>query len=119
MPTPEVCFVLAPGQNHFFVEVAEALVFELHELGVSASVSREGFPPPRDDLVYALIPPHEFRGLAPPEHWPTPRQLERTIFYCFEQPGTKFFDEDVRLAKGPVGAVLDLLVRKGVSRRES
>jgi hypothetical protein len=108
MPTAELCFVLAPGQNHFFVEVVEALAFELDELGVAATVSREGFPPARDGLVYVLAPPHEFRGLAPPAHWPTQRQLERTIFYCFEQPGTKFFDEDVRLGKGPVGAVVDL-----------
>jgi hypothetical protein len=104
----EVCFVLAPGQNYFFVEVAEAMKLELAGVGVRSEISREGFPPLRDGLVYVLIPPHEFRGLAPPEHWPTPAQLERTMFYCFEQPGTKFFDEDVRMSRGPVGAVLDI-----------
>jgi hypothetical protein len=108
MPATELCFVLAPGQNHFFVELADALQFELDRLGVASSVSSEGFPPPRDDLVYVLVPPHEFRGLAPRAHWPTPRQLERTIFYCLEQPGTKYFDEDVRMGRGPVGAVLDI-----------
>lgn len=104
----ELCFVLAPRQNHFFVEVAEALSAELEQLGVESRIARDGFPPLRDGLVYVLIPPHEYRGLAPPEHWPTPRQLERTIFYCFEQPGTSFFDNDVEMSKGPVGAVLDL-----------
>jgi hypothetical protein len=104
----EVCFVLAPGQNHFFVEVAEAMKVELDGVGVRSEISRDGFPPLRDGLVYVLIPPHEFRGLAPPEHWPTPAQLERTLLYCFEQPGTKFFEEDVRMSRGPVGAVLDI-----------
>lgn len=107
----ELCFVLAPHQNHFFVEVAEALRFELGRVGVESEISREGFPPSRDGLVYVLVPPHEFRGLAPPEHWPTRHQLERTIFYCFEQPGTDFFDRDVEMAQGPVGAVLDLNAR--------
>jgi hypothetical protein len=108
MPTPELCFVLAPGQNHFFVEVAEAMQSELEQLGVAATVSHAGFPPLRDGLVYVLVSPHEFQGLAPPEHWPTPRQLERTILYGLEQPGTKYFDADVRLARQRVGAVLDI-----------
>lgn len=104
----QVCFVLAPGQNHFFAEVAEAMKVELEGAGIRSEISREGFPPLRDGLVYVLIPPHEFRGLAPPEHWPTPAQLERTMFYCFEQPGTKFFEEDLRMCQGPVGAVFDI-----------
>jgi hypothetical protein len=104
----EVCFVLAPGQNHFFVEVAEAMQFELEQLGVPARLSSDGFPPPRDGLAYVLTPPHEFAGLAPPEHWPTARQLKRTLLYCLEQPGTKFFDGDVRIARDGVGAVLDV-----------
>lgn len=104
----EVCFVLAPGQNHFFVEVADALSAELEQLGVPTQTSRAGFPPLRDGLAYVLVPPHEFRGLAPASHWPTMRQLERTLFYCFEQPGTKFFDGDVDMGRGPVGAVLDI-----------
>ena len=104
----EICFVLAPGQNHFFAEVVDALREELEGLGVPTATSRAGFPPLRDGLVYALVPPHEFRGLAPPSHWPTTRQLERTLFYCFEQPGTKFFDGDLDMGRGPVGAVLDI-----------
>lgn len=104
----EVCFVIAPGQNHFFVEVAEAMQSELEQLGVAATLSHDGFAPLRDGLVYVLVSPHEFQGLAPPEHWPTPRQLERTILYGLEQPGTKYFDADVRLARQRVGAVLDI-----------
>jgi hypothetical protein len=104
----EVCFVLAPGQNHFFVEVAEAVGIELERLGVPATLSNDGFPPLREDLVYAIVSPHEFQGLAPPEHWPTPRQLERTVLYCLEQPGTKYFEGDVRIARSGVGAVLDI-----------
>jgi hypothetical protein len=105
---PEVCFVLAPRQNHFFVEIVEALRHELDALDIPSTVSRQGFPPLRRGQVYVLVPPHEFRALAPRSQWPSPRQLERTLFYCFEQPGSHFFDEDVRMSWGPVGAVLDV-----------
>ena len=37
-------FVLAPGQNHFFVELAEALCDELRRLGAGAETVTAGFP---------------------------------------------------------------------------
>lgn len=104
----ELCFLLAPRQNHFFVEIVEALRDELDQLGVRSSLSVDGFPAPRPGLAYVLVPPHEYVALAPKRHLPEPRHLERTIFFCTEQPGTWFFDEDVRLAKENVGAVVDV-----------
>ena len=41
---PEILFALAPGQNHFFVEIVEALRGELAALGVPTRVAAE--PPP-------------------------------------------------------------------------
>ena len=104
----ELCFVLHPRQNHFFVELAEALRAELEALGVATSTSAEGFPALRDGLVYVLIPPHEYFALAAPDERPTTAQLERTLFFGAEQPGTWFFEEDARLATGPHGALLDI-----------
>jgi Glycosyl transferase family 2 len=106
---PEVCFLLAPRQNRFFVEIATALCDELEQLGVRASIGRDGFPPPRRGLVTVLVPPHEYVKLAPAHQQPAPADLRRTIFLCAEQPGSSFFDDDVALAAGgDVGAVLDV-----------
>jgi hypothetical protein len=102
----ELAFVLAPRQNHFFVELVEALRDELHSLGVGTSVSLDGFPAPRPGLVYSLVPPHEWvalhGGAAPP-----PELLARTLVVCAEQPGTWFFDANEPHARA-AGAVFDL-----------
>src|SRR5262245_30944897 len=42
---PEIVFVLAPTQNLFFFELAEALRHELVALGVSARIAEDGLPP--------------------------------------------------------------------------
>jgi hypothetical protein len=56
---PEIAFVLAPGQTAFSVELAHARRSELESLGAESSVSVRDFPDPRDDRVYAFVPPHE------------------------------------------------------------
>ncbi len=103
----ELAFVLARRQNHFFVETVAAIRDELDQIGVSSSVHTGSYPTERDDLIYVLIPPHEWFSL---EGWrapPTTNQLARTIFICAEQPGTTFFEDDVRL--GPLaGGVFDI-----------
>ena len=101
----ELAFVLAPGQNAFFRELAEALHHELGQLGVGASIVSGEFPEPRPGLVNVLIPPHEYaelrRGELPFE------QLGRTIFICAEQPGTHWFGSNLALTRLG-GAIFDV-----------
>jgi hypothetical protein len=92
---PEVTFVLAPGQNAFFVELATAMRHELRSLGVPSSLARGDFPEPRPDRVYVLVPPHEYaelRGGELPRHL-----LGRTIFICAEQPESPWFGSNLPL----------------------
>lgn len=106
--TVELAFVLAPRQNLFFNELVEALCDELRAAGARASIHVDGnFPPPREDLVYVLVPPHEYFTLMHGRRGPTPETLARTIFICAEQPDTSFFDENIELAPR-AGAVFDI-----------
>jgi hypothetical protein len=93
----ELSFVMASEQNLFFVEIVEAIRHELDQMGIRSSVSTDGFPAPREDLVYVLVPPHEFFALHP-EFEPPERLLRRSVFICGEQPGTSHFEENVELA---------------------
>jgi Glycosyl transferase family 2/Glycosyl transferases group 1 len=101
----EIAFVLAPGQNAFFRELAEALRAELERLGVAATIAEGDFPKPRKGLVYVLLPPHEYaelrRGDLPAE------LLGRTIFVCAEQPGSPWFGSNLGLTRLG-GAVFDV-----------
>jgi hypothetical protein len=106
----EFCLVLAKGQNGFFFELAEAIADEIRSAGHRASISVEGFPAPREDLVYLLVPPHEYYRLEGILVEPPPEILARTIFVCAEQPGTSFFDDDVFLAPR-AAAVFDINLR--------
>ncbi|HEX8083927.1 MAG TPA: glycosyltransferase family A protein [Solirubrobacteraceae bacterium] len=103
-----IAFALAPGQNHFFVEIVEALRAELGDLGVPSSVVTGPLPPGEPHVVPVLVPPHEWFALTPKEHHPEPPELRRGIFLCAEQPGTWFFDENVRLAHLHGAALLDV-----------
>lgn len=105
---PELAFALSPGQNHFFVEIVEALRAELDDLGVPSSLTVGDLPAPDPGAVPVLVPPHEFFALTPADRHPEPPALERAIFLCAEQPGSWFFDEDVRLARVHGAAVLDV-----------
>jgi len=118
----ELTFALAPRQNRFFAELVAALRFELSELGVRSEVGTGPLPAPRRGRVTVLVPPHEWFALTPEPLRPHPGELRRAVFICAEQPGTWFFDEDVRLAGAHGAAVLDInassvreLRRRGVA----
>jgi hypothetical protein len=101
----ELAFVLAPGQNAFFRELAEALRAELEALGVEAGIATGDFPEPRDGLVYVLVPPHEYAELRRGD-LPT-GLLGRTIFVCAEQPESPWFGSNLALTRLG-GAVFDI-----------
>lgn len=103
----ELVFVMARGQNHFFVELVAALRHELDELGVRSVVSTSGFPPAHRGLVYVLVPPHEYFVLRGGLQHADSRLLARSMFLCAEQPGTVHFLQNVQLAAS-AGAVLDI-----------
>lgn len=104
---PELAFVLAPRQNLFFNELVAALRAEATRADVSTSLHVGNFPPPRPDLVYVLVPPHEYFTLMHGRHGPLPDVLKRTIFICAEQPKTPFFESNVESAPR-AGAVFDI-----------
>jgi hypothetical protein len=106
-PVPEVAFVLAPRQNHFFVELSQALRDEIENHGVATSFHAGAFPLPRPGLVYALMPPHEYFTLMHGRVGPPPDVFARTIFICAEQPRTKFFEWNVEYGTR-AGAIFDI-----------
>jgi len=101
----ELVFVMAPRQNLFFVEVVAAIRHELDQLGVASSVRTSGFPEPRPERVYVLVPPHEFFALHPGLDPPL-ELLRRSLYICGEQPGTSHFEENAALASD-AAAVFD------------
>ena len=103
-------FVLAPGQNHFFVELAEALCDELRRLGAGAETVTGGFPPLEPHRAYVLIPPHEYFVLEGHRTPPSREQLRRTVFITAEQPETVHFRQNVALADR-AGALFDISSR--------
>ncbi len=106
-PVPDLAFVMAPTQNHFFVELVGALRYELEAMGVVSLVSKHGFPVPSRGLVYVLVPPHEFFVLSSSPQRVDRRLLARSMFLCAEQPGTVHFDQNARLAR-QAGAIFDI-----------
>ena len=103
----EILFVLARSQNHFFFEMAEAIVFELRRLGVESSVTTAGFPEARDGLTCVVFPPHEYFVLEGHDQRIDESTLKRTIFISAEQPGSSHFTDNVRLSEF-AGRVFDL-----------
>ena len=103
----EIVFVLAPSQNRFFFEMADALIFELSECGVSARISTSGFPPQRRGLVYVLFPPHEYFVLEGYRRRVDEDLLKRTLFISAEQPQSSHFADNVRLSEF-AGRVFDI-----------
>ncbi len=104
---PDLAFVIARGQNHFFVELVAALRHELDGIGVRSVVTTAGFPVPRRGLVYVLVPPHEYFVLRGGLDRANRRLLARTVCLCAEQPGTVHFQQNVRLCHS-AGAVFDI-----------
>ena len=103
----ELVLVMSPGQNAFFFELAASLRFEIERLGVRASLSTTGFPPPERGRVYVLLPPHEYFVLEDQRTPVDERLLKRTVFVSAEQPGTPHFEDNVRLSKLG-GALFDI-----------
>jgi hypothetical protein len=104
-PLPELSFVLANGQNQFFVELAEALVYELRALGVTASIDVGEIPLPREGLVHVFLPPHEYVSLS--GYRPPAQLLKRSILISAEQPESHYFADNVSLAHD-AGALFDI-----------
>jgi glycosyl transferase family 2 len=104
-PPPEFSFTLARGQNQFFVELAEALAYELRVLGVVASIEVGEIPVPREGLVHVFLPPHEYVSLS--RYRPLPPLLRRSIVISAEQPDSHFFAANLPLARD-AGAVFDI-----------
>jgi GT2 family glycosyltransferase len=103
----ELAFVMSPDQNWFFQEFVAAIRHELDSQGVPSSLSTHGFPEPRPDQVYVVVPPHEYLALEGEGAFPSDRLLARSIFICAEQPGTVHFDDNAKLA-ARAGAVFDI-----------
>jgi Glycosyl transferase family 2 len=102
---PELSFTLARGQNQFFVELAEALAYELEQLGARASLDVGEIPLPREGLVHVFLPPHEYVSLS--RYRPPAPHLRRSIVISAEQPDSHFFAANVPIAKD-AGAVFDI-----------
>ena len=105
MSPPEIVFALARGQNAFFQELADALVFELERLGARARIAVDEFPQQRPGSVTVLLPPHEYAAISGVR--PSPAMLRRCVLISAEQPSSQFFDWNVELARD-AGAVLDI-----------
>jgi hypothetical protein len=105
MSDPELVFAFARGQNAFFRELAEALVFELEQLGGRGRIVVGDLPPQQDGSVTVLLPPHEFVSLT--ELDLSPAVLSRAILISAEQPSSGFFASNVALGHR-AGAVLDI-----------
>src|SRR4051794_17015721 len=107
----KLAFVLAPRQNAFFGELADALRAELETIGVEATIASGDFPEPRSDLVYALLPPHEYSELRRGDV-PMPL-LGRTVFVSAGEQGSHWFGWSLALPRlgGAVFAITAASVR--------
>lgn len=102
---PEFSFTLARGQNQFFVELADALAYELRALGAVVRVTIGEIPLAREGLVHVFLPPHEYVSLS--RYRPPAPLLARSIVISAEQPGSHFFSANVPLVRD-AGAVFDI-----------
>jgi hypothetical protein len=102
---PQLAFALAQGQNHFFVELAEALCFELDKIGALARIYVGEVPEQRPGLVHVFLPPHEFVALSQLNL--TPAFYARSIVISTEQPDSSHFTHNVDVARH-AGAVFDI-----------
>ena len=105
---PELVFNFAEGQNHFFVELAEALIDALGAVGAQATLTEGEYPEPRRGVIHVLLPPHEY--IARSGFRPHAELLERCIGISAEQPATIFFADNVAVAR-ELGAVFDISPR--------
>lgn len=103
--SPQLSFSLAHGQNQFFVELAEALAYELRLIGATATIDVGEIPVPREGLVHVFLPPHEYVALS--RYRPLPGLLQRSIVISAEQPDSHYFQANLPLARD-AGAVFDI-----------
>jgi hypothetical protein len=117
---PRVCFVSTRRGNRFLTELLEALGEEAAAAGARVSFAFDGYPPADGDTAFVVIP-HEFFAIVPPDRWPEPDELDRTLALCVEMPGTPWFDVTIAHA-GRAAAALAIsqsaateLRRRGVA----
>jgi Glycosyl transferase family 2/Glycosyl transferases group 1 len=109
-PVPELAVVSSPGQDWFVRELVETVRYELELQGIPSTLHPEGFPEPREGLVYALAAPRQFVALEGEDALPDEAILKRTVFICAEPPARAGHEEHVDLVRR-AGAVFDIDVR--------
>lgn len=100
-----LCFVSPVGGSAFMDELLAAVAHEVAELGYPTRTSCGALPDGDEDV--AVVIPHEYFVLTPPEEHPAPHQLARTIGLCVEHPGNATFETSAQWA-GRLGAVMDI-----------
>ena len=120
---PDVAFVISPRQPYPLRELAETLRYELELQGIPSTLSSNGFPAPRSDLVYVLLDPATYVEFGGVEALPEEAVLRRTVVLGSERPGVSSDPERLALLKR-AGVVFDLdprvvgeLRRQGVVAR--
>lgn len=101
-----VTIVAASGQNVFFEDLEQSLVWILRSLGADVRRVVDRFPEPEADEVFVFFP-HEYYALTTERSHPTETHLARTIALATEQPGTARFDVS-RDVSALAAAVLDI-----------
>jgi hypothetical protein len=92
MALRRLSFVVSSRANLFMAELLEGFARSVRDdLGIEADVVADRFPPAENGVAYVVVA-HEFFLTAPPEDWPGPEQLARTVALGTEQPGTPWFE---------------------------
>jgi hypothetical protein len=104
---PDVAFVISPRQPYPLRELAETLRYELELQGIPSTVSSDGFPAPRSDLVYVLLDPTAYVQFEGEEALPEEAVLRRTVVLGSEPPGVSGDSDRLSLLK-QAGVVFDL-----------
>ncbi|MEA2373107.1 MAG: hypothetical protein QOH12_3501 [Solirubrobacteraceae bacterium] len=101
-----IAFVTASRGNYFMTELLAAVSREVADAGGDVVMAYDEFPSLEQTDAYVVIP-HEYFACAPPTGHPSASQLRRTIAFCVEQPGTKWFELSHRHARR-AGAAMDI-----------
>jgi hypothetical protein len=101
-----ITFVTARRGNYFMTELLAAVSREVAGAGAEVAVAYDEFPSLEETDAYVVIP-HEYFVCAPPSGHPSPKQLRRTIAFCVEQPGTKWYELSYQHARR-AGAAMDI-----------
>src|SRR5215813_12600312 len=115
----QLCFVSARRGNHFMTELLWGVADEVASRGIRVVRAFDEYPKFDDPTIYVVIP-HELFVLMPLDQLPDSGQLQRTISFCVEMPGTEWFDLTLSYARLTGGAVsinrsaTDELKRRGV-----